>query len=89
MALYRVWLTVQDESGSTKEIDGGIVKLNTGFAGLTQEEIDYIEEALPLEHYLKKSEIDAELDKYATDQEVEDALHANKSICYTDFEFRA
>jgi hypothetical protein len=80
MATYKVWLTVKDRYGNTKEIDGG--DINVGLDELTQDEVDYIEEALPLEDYLKKSEISEELDYFATDQEVS----GKDSIKYTDFE---
>lgn len=80
MATYKVWLTVKDRYGNTKEIDGG--DINVGLDELTQDEVDYIEEALPLEDYLKKSEISEELDHFATDQEVS----GKDSIKYTDFE---
>ena len=86
MATYKVWLTVKDRYGNTKEIDGG--NINIGLDELTQDEIDNIEEALPLEEYLKKSEIDTELDRYATDVEVDQAVKANDAIKYSDFELK-
>ena len=84
MAIYKVWLTVKDSYGNTKEIDGGniSVDLNT----LTKDEIDQIEEALPLEDYLKKSEINSELDHFATDTEVDEVVSGKESIRYSDFE---
>jgi hypothetical protein len=86
MATYKVWLTVKDRYGNTKEIDGG--NINIGLDELTQDEIASIEEALPLEDYLKKSEIATELDNYATDVEVGQAVKANDAIKYSDFELK-
>lgn len=84
MATYKVWLTVKDSSGKTKEIDGGT--LDVDLSALTQDEISQIEEALPLEEYLKKANIDQELGYYATDSEVDTALKNQDAIRYGDFE---
>lgn len=84
MATYKVWLTVKDNYGNTKEVDGGTI--NVDLDTLTKDEIDQIEEALPLEKYLKKEELPAELDEYATDLEVEEAVKKNESFNYSDFE---
>ena len=65
MATYKVWLTVKDSYGNTKEIDGG--NINVDLASLTPDELDQIERSLPLEDYLKKAEIDTELDHFAKD----------------------
>ena len=86
MATYKVWLKVKDRYGNVKEIDGG--DINVGLDELTQDEIDCIEEALPLEDYLKKSEIEAELDHFATDAEVATVVQTNESIRYSDFEIK-
>ena len=75
MAKYKVWLTVKDRYGNTKEIDGG--NISVGLDGLTQEDLDVIEEQLPLEEYLKKSETDY----LATDVEVAE----RNTIRYSDF----
>ena len=75
MAKYKIWLTVKDRYGNTKEIDGG--NIDVGLDGLTPEDIDIIEEQLPLEEYLKKSETDY----LATDEEVA----ARNTIRYSDF----
>ena len=80
MATYKVWLTVKDSYGKTKEIDGGTI--NVDLATLTPDELDQIEEALPLEDYLKKENIDAELASFATDQEMAD----KNTMRYSDFE---
>jgi hypothetical protein len=84
MATYKVYLTVKDSYGNTKEIEGG--EINVDLATLTPDEVNQIEEALPLEDYLKKSEIDTELDYYATDAEVDHAVEHNEAIKYSDFE---
>lgn len=59
MATYRLWLTVKDSTGKTKEIDGGTV--NIDLTKLTDTEATTIASRL-------------DLDSYATDQEVSDAL---------------
>lgn len=82
MATYKVWLTVKDSYGNTKEVDGGTI--NVDLDTLSQPEIDRIEEALPLEDYIKRENLDQELEAYATDQEVDDKA----TIKYSDFEFR-
>lgn len=84
MATYKVWLTVKDSYGNTKEIDGGTI--NVDLATLTPDEVDQIEEALPLEDYLKKTELPGELDDYATDKEVVQVVQNTESIKYSDFE---
>lgn len=84
MATYKVWLTVKDSYGNTKEVDGGTI--NVDLATLTPDEVNQIEDALPLEDYLKKSEVDTELDRYATDKEVEHEIQHNDAIRYGDFE---
>jgi hypothetical protein len=83
MATYKVWLTVKDSFGNTKEVDGGTI--NVDLDTLTKDEIDHIEDALPLENYLKKSEIDQELQHYATDVEVQHAVKTNDTIQYAGF----
>ena len=84
MAKYRVWLTVKDGYGNTKELDGGDISVN--FADLSREDIDQIEEALPLEEYLKKSETDY----LATDVEVGDVVGeaTANTVKYSGFKFR-
>ena len=85
MATYKVWLTVKDRYGNTKEIDGG--NINVEFDKLTQEDLDMIEDNLPLEDYLKKSELQTapELDFLATDVEVKEQLDERNTIRYSDF----
>ena len=84
MATYKVWLTVKDSYGNTKEVEGGTI--NVDLATLTPDEINQIEEALPLEDYIKRENLDTELEAYATDKEVEHAVNSNEAIKYSDFE---
>ena len=74
--LYKVWLTVKDNYGNLKELDGGTIGVD-----LNQEVLDQIENALPLQEYLKKSETDY----LATDSEVAQEISKVKSIKYSDF----
>jgi hypothetical protein len=83
MATYKVWLTVKDSFGNTKEVDGGTI--NVDLATLTPDELDQIEEHLPLENYLKKEEIDTELEHFATDTEVERVVEKKETIKYASF----
>ncbi len=78
MAEFKVLLTVKDRYGNLKEIDGGTINV-----GLSDQEIDRIESALPFNDYLKKSE----LDYLATDKEVEDAT--KNTVKYGSFELAA
>lgn len=75
MAKYKVWVTLKDRYGTIKELEGG--HINVDLKELSQDEIDNIEERLPLEDYLKKSETDY----LATDAEVAE----RNTIKYTDF----
>lgn len=86
MATYRVWLTVKDSYGNTKEIDGGTI--NVDLATLTPDELNQIEEHLPLEDYIKKDSLDTDLVTYATDKEVEEAIKQNDTLKYSDFELK-
>ena len=63
MAKYKVWLTVKDSYGNTKELPAGDIDVD--FTDISQEDISKIEKALPLEDYWHKSE-----DELATDEEV-------------------
>ena len=80
MAKFKVWLTVKDSYGNTKELDGGSV--NFDFEELSNNDINKIGEAFLLEEYLKKSESDY----LATDVEVEDAV--KQTVKYGKFKFR-
>ena len=81
MATYKVWLKVKDSYGNIKEIDGGDITVD--LATLTPDEVTQIEEALPLEDYLKRKELPEELTDYATDVEVETAV--KQTVKYGDF----
>jgi hypothetical protein len=80
MATYKVWLTVKNSAGNTKEIPVGNINVD---ATLTPEMLSQIEEALPLEDYLKKTDIETELNSYATDDEVAQAI--KNTVRYSDF----
>lgn len=86
MATYKVWLTVKDSYGNTKEVEGGTI--NVDLATLTPDELNQIEEALPLEDYIKRENLDTELEHYATDAEVEHAVEHSDAIKYSDFELK-
>lgn len=86
MAIYKVWLTVKDSFGNTKEVDGGTI--NVDLDRFSDHEIAQIEEALPLEDYIKRDNLDQELADYATDVEVADAVENSDSIKYSDFELK-
>lgn len=86
MAKYKVWLTVKDSNGNTKEIEGGSINVDLG--ELSQEELNQIEEALPLDEYLRKDEVLQELDQnFATDSELAEATE--HTVKYADFELRS
>ena len=59
MAIFKVWLTVRDNYGNTKELDGGNITVDLD--NLTDEDIGHIEEALPLEDYIKRDNLNTEL----------------------------
>jgi hypothetical protein len=80
MAKYKVWLTVKDSYGNIKEVDAGDIAVDFE---LGQEELVKIEESLPLKEYLKKTEIDKELNYYATDVEVAEATQ--NTVKYGEF----
>lgn len=84
MPKYKVWLTVKDNYGNTKELDAGDISVD--FTDLSQEDLNQIEEVLPLEKYLKKSEVDY----LATDLEVEDVVSeaTASTVKYSGFKFR-
>ncbi len=84
MAKYKVWLTVKDSYGNTKELDGGNISVD--FADLSPEELGQIEDALPLEDYLKK----ADTDYLATDREVSNVVGeaTANTVKYSGFKFR-
>lgn len=85
MATYKVWLTVKDSYGNTKEVEGGTI--NVDLATLTPDEVNKIEDALPLENYLRKDEMVEELDPhFAKDEAVEDAI--KQTVKYGDFKYK-
>lgn len=86
MAIYKVWLTVKDSYGNTKEVDGGTI--NVDLTNLTPDEIANIEGALPLDDYIRRDRLDIELDDWATDAEVEYAIDTNDAIKYSDFSLK-
>lgn len=86
MATYKVWLTVKDSYGNTKEVDGGTI--NVDLASLTPDEVAQIETALPLEDYVRRDNLDAELVDYATDKEVVHIVENNEALKYADFKFK-
>lgn len=86
MATYKVWLTVKDSYGNTKEVDGGTI--NVDLASLTPDEVAQIETALPLEDYVRRDNLDTELADYATDKEVVYVVENNEALKYADFKFK-
>lgn len=86
MATYKVWLTVKDSYGNIKEVDGGTIDVNVDLE-LTPDEVSRIEEALPLEDYIKRENLDVELEAYATDEDIKE-VKQNKSIKYSDFNLK-
>jgi effector-binding domain-containing protein len=82
MATYKVWLTVKNSAGATKEIDVGNINVDVDMENLTPEMLSKIEEALSLKDYLKKDEIPTEL---ATDAEVATAVQ--NTVKYSGFKW--
>jgi len=72
MALYKVWLTVKDKYGNTRELDGGDIRID--FNSLTDTDVDQM--AKKLDPY------------FTTDAEVEHTVENNDSIKYSDFNLR-
>lgn len=85
MAVFKVWLTVKDHFGHTKEVDGGNIEVSLD--GLSPDDVKKVEAALPLHDYLKKEEVDQELDRFATDHELEEAVDAKDTLKYSGFIF--
>lgn len=72
MANYRVWLTVKDSYGNTKEVDGGTISVDLAA-------IDPVEVAnmvKTLDPY------------FTTDQEVTYVVENNELIKYSDFDLK-
>lgn len=86
MAAYKVWLTVKDAFGNTKEVEGPTI--NIDLDKLSDAQLAQIEEALPLEDYIKRENLATELEEYATDLEVGQAIDANDTLKYSTFDFK-
>lgn len=84
MPKYKLILTVQDSFGMTKEIEAGIV--DAAEYELTDAEINNVVERLPLDSYVKKVELPDELEEYATDVEVDEAV--KPTVKYGSFKFK-
>jgi hypothetical protein len=80
MAKYKVWIRVKDSYGNTKELPAGDIDVD--FTELSSEDIEKIENALPLDNYWHKSE-----EELATDQEVKDAVNeaTANTVKYSSF----
>ena len=91
MATYKVWLTVKDSFGNTKELNGGTIQVDLD--KFTDDDIGKIEKALPLDNYLKKSEIIQEVDPYfATDESLEtevEIIKRDKTIKYSELKLKS
>ena len=84
MAKYKVWLTVKDSYGNTKELPGGNIDID--LEALSDKDLDKIGDAFLLEEYIKKSESDY----LATDVEVDDVVDkaTANTVKYSGFKFR-
>lgn len=74
MAKYKILLTVKDDYGKIKKVDGGTLDMDFKVDEFSQSEIDKIKETLPFKDYLKKENIDTELIEYVTDEEMDAIL---------------
>lgn len=72
MAAYKVWLTVKDCYGNTKEIDGGNINIDLG----EFTDNDIAQAASKLDPY------------FTTDAEVAHAVENNDTIKYSDLKLR-
>jgi hypothetical protein len=84
MPKYKLILTVQDSFGLTKEIEAGIVDATE--YELTESELNNVVERLPLDSYVKKVELPEELEEYATDIEVDEAV--KPTVKHGGFKFK-
>lgn len=73
MATYKVWLTVKDSYGNTKEVDGG--NINIDFDAFSEADVDQM--AKKLDPY------------FTTNAEVEHTVENNASIKYSDLNLRS
>lgn len=72
MAKYKLWLTIKNSDGTTKEICAGDVDLTLD--NLTEEQINQLASRLdPI---------------YATEQELSDAVANNTTLKYSDFKLK-
>ena len=84
MANYKVWLTVKDSYGNTKEVDGGMINVDLN---ITNEDVDRIGN-MALTNYVKKEDLPVEhMNDLATDAEVNQAITAaeHNTIKYVGF----
>ena len=72
MAMYKVWLTVQDSYGKTKEVEGGTIKIDL-------DEISNVEVGQMVK------QLDP---YFTTDEEVEYVVNNNTTMKYSDFELK-
>ena len=72
MATYKVWLTVKDSYGNTRELDGGNININ--LSGLSNEDIDQM--AKKLDPY------------FTTNREVEHVVEHSDLIKYSDLDLK-
>lgn len=72
MATYKVWLTVKDSFGNTKEVDGGNISID--FDAFSDSDVSQM--AKKLDPY------------FTTGAEVEQTVENNDSIKYSDLNLR-
>lgn len=90
MATYKVWLTVKDRYGCTKELDGGNIEVNHD--KLTEEDLNEIKESIPvyvpdvtkdnmlvytLEHGETKERLEFDIDKSNDWNDLENTTGSN------------
>ncbi len=73
MATYKVWLTVKDSYGNTKEVDGGTINVN--LAEMSTTDVDQV--AKKLDPY------------FATETEVERVVDNNDTLKYSSFDLKS
>lgn len=73
MATYKVWLTVKDSYGNTKEVDGGTINVN--LAEMSTTDIDQV--AKKLDPY------------FTTETEVERVVDSNDTLKYSSFDLKS
>jgi hypothetical protein len=73
MATYKVWLTVKDSYGNTKEVDGGTINVN--LAEMSTADIDQV--AQKLDPY------------FATETEVVNVVDNNDTLKYSSFDLKS